>query len=137
MVTYRSCQFVVLDCCHSGSGTRGKPARPHDDDNRDTARAADLRYNYSNILERQLRDTGVHELTSSVHNRFIHYAMESHVLISACGQKEEAFETAVQDDIYTTKRGRFSMALLKLFYEMPLDKLLYSDIPLYIDKIPK
>ncbi|KJA25069.1 hypothetical protein HYPSUDRAFT_214125 [Hypholoma sublateritium FD-334 SS-4] len=128
--------FVVFDCCHSGSGTRGVPGSSDDDDSRDTARAANLTRDYSAILEQQLRNTGVHELTASAHNRFIHYAMESHVLLSACGEMEEAFETPVKDDIYTTKRGRFSMALLKLLYEMPIDKLRYSDILDHLDPIP-
>ena len=128
---------MVLDCCHSGSGTRSaKTGLQVDDDNRDTARAAELHDDYAAVLEQQLRDTGVHELTSPVRDGFIHYAMRSHVLLSACKETEEAFETPVKDDPSTTKRGRFSMALLKLFYEMPIDKLSYVDILNHI-KIPE
>lgn len=64
-------------------------------------------------------------------------SLKSHVLLAACSRSEQAYEIPVRDDILTTKRGAFSMALLQLFYTQPLDKLRYCDILPGIERIEK
>ncbi len=108
---------------------------PKDDDQDNVPRVAELRNDYSTVLERQLRNIAVNESAPHPYARFVHCPMESHVLLSACGEREEAFETPVKGDMYTRKRGRFSMALLKLLYDMPLDQLSYSEILRLLDPI--
>lgn len=111
-------QVVILDCCHSASGTRG--AYHSDVDSEDTPRSVDLLEDYSESLERQLSNIGLDKLASASDINFAHSSMESHVLLAACRQSQKSYEGSTG--------GRFTAALLQVLYKEPLDRLRYSDI---------
>ena len=124
-------QFVVFDCCHSASGTRG--AHPSDVDNEVTPRAVDLVNDYSASLEQQLRHTGSHNyrFRNIPSITFSNNSLGSHVLLAACSQTEQASEHREGGRI----RGRFTSAFLRFLYTATLHNIRYSDILGQMEKI--
>ncbi|KJA25051.1 hypothetical protein HYPSUDRAFT_76127 [Hypholoma sublateritium FD-334 SS-4] len=123
--------FVVLDCCHSASGTRG--SNPSDVDNEVTSRAVDLVNDYSASLEQQLRNIGAYQLASMPDINFTNSSIKSHVLLAACSQSEDALE--YRDPQAGFMRGRFTAALLNFLYTTPLNTIRYSDILSRMERI--
>lgn len=121
----------MLDCCHSASGTRGSD--PSDVDNEVTPRAMDLVDDYSASLEQQLRDTGSYKLASMPDINFANSSIESHVLLAACSQSEQALEHREGGFI----RGCFTTALLNFLYTAPLGSIRYSDILGHMERITR
>ncbi|KAI0339455.1 hypothetical protein BDW22DRAFT_1431719 [Trametopsis cervina] len=112
---------VILDCCHSGSGTRdGKPAAhtSHASHSHLTARAISAKTTlHSHIDEDILRSSAA----SPGGHPVAHYGiMSSHVLVSACGASEEAFED--------NGKGVFTEALLAAMPDLMEKKLTYYQL---------
>ena len=110
-------QTVILDCCHSASGTR------------EDELSTDVR---GVVLDDELRlDLDLQELSAPfgrIATRFGVRGLGSHVLIAACQEKE----TAKEDN----KQGRFTAALLDLLKkEGRLETLTYTDILKHINPI--
>ncbi|KAK0440552.1 caspase domain-containing protein [Armillaria borealis] len=103
---------VILDCCHSGSGTRT-------DDNDFIVRGIDLPESYT-IAQDLLYDIEPDARASVVAKGFETKGMFSHVLLSACQAEQTAKEKH--------GRGVFTSALLSLLREMGVDKLTYKDV---------
>ncbi|PBK59431.1 hypothetical protein ARMSODRAFT_899277 [Armillaria solidipes] len=103
---------VILDCCHSGSGTRT-------DDNDFTVRGIDLPESYT-VAQDLLNDIEPDARASAVAKGFETKGMFSHVLLSACQAEQTAMEKY--------GRGVFTSALLNLLRAMGIDKLTYKDV---------
>ncbi|KAK0234519.1 caspase domain-containing protein [Armillaria nabsnona] len=104
---------VILDCCHSGSGTR-----TDDDDPTFAVRGIDLPETYT-VAQDLLHDIA-DARASVVAKGFEKSGLLSHVLLSAC----RAEQTAMEEN----RRGVFTSALLGLLREMGVDKLTYRDV---------
>ncbi|KAK0471052.1 caspase domain-containing protein [Armillaria novae-zelandiae] len=104
---------VILDCCHSGSGTRD-----HHDDPTFAVRGVELPKTYT-IPQDVLRDA---ENARSTHvpEKYEKANELSHVLLSACKQGEKAIEK--------NGRGAFTSALLDLLQKKGVDKLTYEGV---------
>lgn len=114
-------QTVILDCCHSGSGTRdGKPAvhTSHASHSHLTARAISAKTTlHSHIDEDILRSSTA---SPGGHPVAHHGIMSSHVLVSACGASEKAFED--------NGKGVFTEALLAAMPDLMEKKLTYYQL---------
>ncbi|KAJ2915864.1 hypothetical protein MD484_g4548, partial [Candolleomyces efflorescens] len=115
---------VILDCCHSGSGTRGSEV--------------------AETLERRCEicpsdvpdDLDADEAESSARGMgfaegFAVEGITSHVLLAACSANERALE----DRNSAEPHGRFTAALLRLFKEVPPDQMTYVDVLTRISRI--
>ncbi|PBK59440.1 hypothetical protein ARMSODRAFT_899250 [Armillaria solidipes] len=105
---------VILDCCHSGSGTR-----TDDDDPTFAVRGIDLPETYT-VAQDFLHDIEPDARASVVAKGFEKSGLLSHVLLSACKHGQEAGERG--------GRGVFTSALLSLLREKGVDKLTYKDV---------
>ncbi|KAK0440562.1 hypothetical protein EV421DRAFT_1815745 [Armillaria borealis] len=105
---------VILDCCHSGSGTR-----TDDDDPTFAVRGIDLPQTYT-VAQDLLHDIEPDARASVVAKGFEKTGLLSHVLLSACKHGQEAGERG--------GRGVFTSALLSLLREKGVDKLTYKDV---------
>ncbi|KAJ2917516.1 hypothetical protein MD484_g2898, partial [Candolleomyces efflorescens] len=76
---------VIMDCCHSGSGTRWDPKGLQ-------ARRVDYNGVIPGDMDEDLMTVGVRGF--SVHDRFRHAGCRSHVLLAACAPDETAYEDA-------------------------------------------
>ncbi|KDR80085.1 hypothetical protein GALMADRAFT_92295, partial [Galerina marginata CBS 339.88] len=104
---------VVLDCCHSASGTRGRSGKF-------SVRGSEiLRPSiHTEGLDRHIWDKGAKPLYPIPKFRFT--GLRSHILIAACGPNEVARESA--------SHGSFSFQFLRLLRSVPPDQLRYSEI---------
>ena len=107
-------QTVILDCCHSGSGTR-----TDGDDPTFAVRGIDLPETYT-VAQDLLHDIEPDARASGVAKGFETTGLLSHVLLSACKHGQEAGER--------DGRGVFTSALLNLLREKGVDKLTYKDV---------
>ncbi|KAH6909146.1 caspase domain-containing protein [Coprinopsis sp. MPI-PUGE-AT-0042] len=113
---------VIFDCCHSGSGTRGN-------DTTAIVRGAPL------TVEGIPRDDDPEMRVVAgtrgikVANGFTQHGIRSHVLLAACSANEEAREDASE------RRGRFTVALLKLLRNTGAEQLVYADVLCRIEPI--
>ena len=116
-------QTVILDCCHSGSGTRNLP--PVDPAFR--ARAIEVGSVPSNLDQDIWGDSECLERGTEVHSGFARKGLRSHVLLAACHSQESAYER--------TSRGVFTVALLETLMHpnIGIDKLTYATL---LDQIP-
>ncbi|KAK0234529.1 hypothetical protein EDD85DRAFT_922629 [Armillaria nabsnona] len=105
---------VILDCCHSGSGTR-----TDDDDPTFAVRGIDLPETYT-ITQDLLHDIEPDARASDVAKGFEKSGLLSHVLLAACNHGQEAGER--------DGRGVFTSALLSLLREKGVGKLTYKDV---------
>ncbi|KAK0187313.1 caspase domain-containing protein [Armillaria mellea] len=105
---------VILDCCHSGSGTR-----TDDDDPTFAVRGIDLPETYT-VAQDLLGDIEPDARASAVAKGFEKTGLLSHVLLSACQAEQTAMEKH--------GRGVFTAALLSLLREKGVDKLTYKDV---------
>ncbi|PPQ84732.1 hypothetical protein CVT25_013797 [Psilocybe cyanescens] len=99
---------VIMDCCHSASGTRGSQNNEFRFRSINLPPAA-----YNPDIDRKISQ-------GSQNGMYSHSGLRSHVLLAACASDEKAYEH--QD------RGIFSTALLDLFQTVPLDQLRYCEI---------
>ncbi|KAF8752570.1 Caspase domain [Rhizoctonia solani] len=106
---------LILDCCHSASGTR---------DEMDDARFIHKAYLPElpvSLDKAIIQDalSGSRDMVDPSSLRFSFESMDSHVLLAACGHGEVAFENKLE------KRGYFSSALLELLRGAKIDSLTY------------
>lgn len=104
---------VILDCCHSVSGTRG-----HQNDASFKVRGLRLPQGYK--LDASLFSRG-----NAVPKNLEHKGLYSHTLFAACMQGQAAREWK--------GRGAFTQALLKLWRELGVDRLTHKDT---IERLP-
>ncbi|KAH6917593.1 caspase domain-containing protein [Coprinopsis sp. MPI-PUGE-AT-0042] len=112
---------VILDSCHSGSGTR-----KHRGDETLASRGVKLPSNYSipaNVLRSELEDRG-----TFVAPGYEMAGLRSHVLLAACKQDQQAIERG--------GRGVFTSALVKLLEKDGIDKLTYQDVIARLPDLP-
>lgn len=114
-------QTVILDCCHSGSGTRA-----------DSSVTSTRGFTYEKKLPKNL-DAKL--LTGDGNTRgvklaagFLNHGLESHVLLAACNSNEVAREAK--------GRGAFTTALLATLATVLTDKISYTDLLRRIDALP-
>ncbi|KAJ2926834.1 hypothetical protein H1R20_g10256, partial [Candolleomyces eurysporus] len=110
---------VILDCCHSGSGTRGD-----EETDGSTVRGCELSPNDvpDNLDERIRKENPEPKAPTESGNRALRFPkgfavkdMNSHVLLAACS----ANELAREDKKDQRSSGRFTSALLELFRTVP------------------
>ncbi|KAF8875734.1 caspase domain-containing protein [Gymnopilus junonius] len=123
---------VILDCCHSASGTRDIGNNP----STTIVRSIEIEGPIdANLRQRISRDANLQEVEGKPteprrKGTIDHYrpaGLQSHMLIAACGASEQAKEI--------NGHGNFSVALLKLFKTHSPDKLRYCDILTQMDAI--
>ncbi|KAJ7232711.1 caspase domain-containing protein, partial [Mycena rebaudengoi] len=112
---------VILDCCHSGSGTRKDRS-----DDTFAVRGIELPTGYTIPLDVLHDDTS--SRASSIAQGFQTTGLRSHVLLAACMQGQEAKERQ--------GHGAFTSALLRLLREEGVDKLTYKDVITRISDLP-
>ncbi len=122
-------QTVILDSCHSGSGTR-----TDDDDPTFAVRGIDLPETYTIPNDLRLHDIDLGARADSVPEAFKKAGMLSHVLLSACKAEQVAREIPATGESKKGKRGVFTSALLGVVerHKDKIDKLTYKDV---IDKL--
>ncbi|KAJ2926775.1 hypothetical protein H1R20_g10308, partial [Candolleomyces eurysporus] len=125
---------VILDCCHSGSGTRGKKT------DSSTVRGCGLIPNdVPDDLDAHIRkanpepepeptaDSTARGLASAT--GFAVWGMRSHILLAACSANEEAREDfRAASGQAPIARGRFTNALLELFKTVPPNQITYAEV---------
>ena len=115
-------QTVILDCCHSGSGTRNIldptfKARAIDVGNV----PSDLDKDIWSVFESSSKPRSL-ERGTKVHSGFARKGLRSHILLAACRSHELAYERT------TRSRGVFTMALLETLIDVGIDKLTYATL---------
>ena len=111
-------QTVILDCCHSGSGTRNL-------DPTFKARAIVVGNIPSNLDQDIWSAFEWSGRGTVVHSGFARKGLRSHVLLAACHSQELAYER--------TSRGVFTVVLLKTLMDIGIDKLTYATL---FDRMP-
>ncbi|KAJ2921480.1 hypothetical protein H1R20_g15619, partial [Candolleomyces eurysporus] len=125
---------VILDCCHSGSGTRGE-----EETNKITVRGCELSPNdvpddldehicKENLPPNATAEYGTRGLSSA--KGFAMKDMNSHILLAACS----ANELAREDNHAKEAHGRFTTALLELLRSVPLDQITYAN---FLSRMPR
>ncbi|KJA25049.1 hypothetical protein HYPSUDRAFT_65005 [Hypholoma sublateritium FD-334 SS-4] len=123
---------VVLDCCHSASGTRG--ARNIDETvltTKPTPRSIRLPdHTYRDDFDQEIWGITPESVRgSSTIAKFANHGLGSHILLAASLPAELAYEASVNSpDGKEVTRGRFSVALLNLLHAEPPSRLRYCDI---------
>lgn len=119
---------VVLDCCHSGSGTRKVR------DSATTVRGVVLpESTQADILGTGTRGSGLpksdadREYTKSAKDRLL--GSFSHVLLAACSAQQSSSEALVG--------GKFTTALLKVLQGSGTDQLTYRRLIENLESIPE
>ncbi|KIK60956.1 hypothetical protein GYMLUDRAFT_43498 [Collybiopsis luxurians FD-317 M1] len=115
---------VILDCCHSGSGTRKDKQ-----DKTFEVRGVELPKSYT-IPGNLLHDTMLESRASSIPKGFENIGLTSHVLLAACKQGQEAREKFQCG-------GEFTLALLSLLREQGVDELTYNDVITLLPNLPQ
>lgn len=113
---------VILDCCHSGSGTRKGSA------DEITVRGMTIAESPPSDIDHDLLTAEPATRGSSTAAGFARKGLESHVLLAACTQKEQAREQS--------GRGNFTKAILQTIEAIGADKLTYASLLERMDKIP-
>ncbi|CCM05961.1 uncharacterized protein FIBRA_08200 [Fibroporia radiculosa] len=116
---------VILDCCHSGSGTRA-------DDGESTYMVRSVEIEAIPFdLDKDvwsLQSLSYEDRATAIATGFAHSGLRSHVLLSACGAEERALER--------DGRGLFTKALIDALLEHGTDKLTYADVVQRIANLP-
>ncbi|KAG2006041.1 hypothetical protein CC2G_002392 [Coprinopsis cinerea AmutBmut pab1-1] len=111
---------VILDCCHSGSGTRSIDP---------SVRCAPTA---AHLIPADL-DSDVIPITRGVTElpKFRHQGLQSHVLLAACLPEELAHE------LQTQGRGAFTYALLNALYLLDSVDTTYADLMRRLTHLPR
>ncbi|KAG7440927.1 uncharacterized protein BT62DRAFT_909410 [Guyanagaster necrorhizus] len=115
---------VILDCCHSASGTRTVNHDPTF-----AVRGIELPETYT--IPRGLFHHDISHYksrSSSTAQGFERTGLSSHMLLSACKQGQEAREA--------DGHGAFTSALLSLLKKSGVDKLTYKDVITHLPDLP-
>ncbi|RXW17707.1 hypothetical protein EST38_g8147 [Candolleomyces aberdarensis] len=115
---------VILDCCHSGSGTHGGS------NDESTVRGCQLDDDaIPDHLDRDiLEDSPADTRGLSIAKGFAVKDMHSHILLAACSANELAREDAVKRGQDSDARGRFTFALLDLLRSVSPNQITYGDV---------
>jgi hypothetical protein len=113
---------VILDCCNSGSGTR----KGTTDDI--AVRGMTITESPPSDIDQDLLTAEPGTRASSTAAGFARKGLNSHVLLAACTQKEQAREQS--------GRGNFTKAILQTIEAIGADKLTYASLLERMDKIP-
>ncbi|PBK59427.1 hypothetical protein ARMSODRAFT_945616 [Armillaria solidipes] len=115
---------VILDCCHSGSGTR-----TDDNDQTFAVRGIELPASYTIPNDLHPHDIDPGARADSVPEAFKKAGLLSHVLLSACKAEQVAREIPTTGES-KGKRGVFTSALLGVLeqHKDRIDKLTYKDV---------
>ncbi|KZV76174.1 hypothetical protein PENSPDRAFT_680379 [Peniophora sp. CONT] len=115
---------VILDCCHSGSGTRND-AVPRGMEFKDGA-GTEL-----TISSSYQRDIWVHSQRGVAYlPKFANAGLTSHVVLAACGPDESAYEDRIKHE------GRFTSAFLSVLETAGTDTLTYAELIRRLDYLP-
>ncbi|KIJ36101.1 hypothetical protein M422DRAFT_261648 [Sphaerobolus stellatus SS14] len=106
---------VILDCCHSGSGTRGEA-----DDSSSLIRSVDVDVEVPPGLDESIRCACDTSRGIALPRESYARGAKSHVLLAACGRQETAREKG--------GRGYFTKALLKLLEAVGPENLTYASV---------
>lgn len=108
---------MILDCCHSGSGTRDIQ-----EDGSATVRGLNLSADYmvSPTIGQYLGERTGSARSDSIPVAFAATGLASHVLLAACSEAQVSMEME--------GRGRFSKALLGALEVAGTDKMTYQDL---------
>lgn len=119
-------QTVILDCCHSGSGTRQL-----DHSASYLERGFELEGDYSipASLDKDLWSDIHNERAAAVAPGYEHSGLTSHVLLTACREGQKAGEDR--------DGGMFTRALLSALRAVAMDRTTYQDLMRYIPEIPE
>ncbi|KAF8154782.1 caspase domain-containing protein [Crassisporium funariophilum] len=118
---------VIFDCCHSGSGTR-------EEDHTTAHLVRGFEIAHPIPAELDMHIWGFAELDpgedrgSRIPQGFLRSGLRSHVLLTACGAKEEAKEEH--------GRGVFTKALLQLLTAINAETITYTDVLRRIHALP-
>lgn len=137
-------QTVIFDCCHSASGTRNQNTSTTDESL--VARSINLELTgYPDDLDKDIFDHDISPVSEGEFKRaprhlpeFKHNGLRSHVLLAACGIKEDAHEGSVilpHLENGAKRCGLFSAALLQLLYRVPHHQITYANILNQLNKI--
>ncbi|PPR00906.1 hypothetical protein CVT26_015516 [Gymnopilus dilepis] len=124
---------VIFDCCHSASGTRDIDQNSAVTVVRSIEIEVDLHDSFDHSVPRDLpaEIAGMPMPRQPQRKSTIDFrrpaGLQSHVLLSACGESEQAKET--------NGRGNFSVAFLKLLRTRSPDQLRYCDVVTMMDAI--
>ncbi|KZV61918.1 hypothetical protein PENSPDRAFT_658546 [Peniophora sp. CONT] len=127
---------VILDCCHSGSGTRDNdfasiPRGIEFKNKDDPSIEYTIRASYQQELWGDEREEPVEEKRGIAHlAAFANSGLRSHVLLAACSPDQSAYEDC------GTREGRFTSALLHELETAGMDTLTYSELIRRLDKLP-
>ena len=117
---------VILDCCHSGSGTRSYKEPT------ELVRGIDAGHVPSDLD----RDFWIDFESSQSSGRgtevnagFAQHGLRSHVLLAACGSEELALEYK--------SRGLFTQRLLEALTTFEIDKLTYTGLIQRMPRLPR
>ena len=123
--SYRRTQTVILDCCHSGSGTRKIDYPPSY-----LEREYDLEeHTIPANLDDDLLSNVALGRAAGVLAGFSHAGSRSHVLLSACREREKAGEDR--------DGGLFTRALLEVLRTAPFDRTTYRELVDLLPTIPE
>ena len=117
-------QTVILDCCHSGSGTRNSSYK----DPTELVRGIDVGHSIPSDLDRDIWDDSL-ERGAVVNASFTHGGLRSHVLLAACGSEENAIEHK--------SRGMFTQRLLEVLTTFEIEKLTYASLLQRMPRLPR
>ncbi|VDB91751.1 unnamed protein product [Peniophora sp. CBMAI 1063] len=109
---------VILDCCHSGGGTRNPKAFPR---YMDFPKDATIDPAYQREYRETQHPGGA---THSGLSHFLNYGLKSHILLAACGPREYAYD------------GGFADALLKVLKSEDAHRLTYAELINRLDGLP-
>jgi hypothetical protein len=115
---YCTCQTVILDCCHSGSGSRSLQVQDQALDPSFEARGIDVE-NLSPKLDENIWIDFV-ERGVEVPSGFLRKGLRSHVLLAACHSEKSAYER--------TSRGVFTVALIDTLADIGINNLTYTTL---------
>lgn len=109
-------QTVIFDCCHSASGSRGE------DEGARLILGRNLSPLPTNVDSDIIGDMSTASRGLVDDDEISFRAMRTHVLLAACGQREQAYE----DQIPPNYPGHFTRALLALLRGIGVDRLTYK-----------
>ncbi|KZV62753.1 hypothetical protein PENSPDRAFT_758475 [Peniophora sp. CONT] len=124
---------VIMDCCHSGSGTR--PVQLSDPFNfTRVERGFELDDVVPSSLDKSIWGELAKERAIEVAAGFGSAGSKSHVLLAACRESERAGEKAFKD--VSDVRGLFTSELINTLRSVPADKVTYKELFQRIPDIP-
>ncbi|KZV76182.1 hypothetical protein PENSPDRAFT_474063 [Peniophora sp. CONT] len=117
---------AILDCCHSGSGTRDDETIPRGMEFKSLDGKTDITISAS---YEQYLFPGDHRGIADL-PEFANAGLRSHIVLAACGPKENAYEDRQRHE------GRFTSALLRVLKGAGADAITYAELMRRLDNLP-